>query len=156
MALAMKEDTNEDEYVKTITTLFKVFDLDSGGEIDAREMRELLKMMFDRAPRAAISKAMKEVQKFAGADEGLDLGAFTDAFESASNIIKNWQDVKITPRRASLETSSTSRDKWVQGLEEVSARLEEKKSAPKTVGHCLLYTSPSPRDRQKSRMPSSA
>ena len=24
------------------------------------------------------------------------------------------------------------------------------------VNHCLLYTSPSPRDRQKSRMPSSA
>ena len=24
------------------------------------------------------------------------------------------------------------------------------------LGHCLLYTSPSPRDRQKSRMPSSA
>ena len=24
------------------------------------------------------------------------------------------------------------------------------------VGNCLLYTSPSPRDRQKSRMPSSA
>ena len=24
------------------------------------------------------------------------------------------------------------------------------------MGHCLLYTSPSPRDRQKSRMPSSA
>ena len=24
------------------------------------------------------------------------------------------------------------------------------------VGYCLLYTSPSPRDRQKSRMPSSA
>ena len=26
----------------------------------------------------------------------------------------------------------------------------------KTSGSCLLYTSPSPRDRQKSRMPSSA
>ena len=25
-----------------------------------------------------------------------------------------------------------------------------------TLRHCLLYTSPSPRDRQKSRMPSSA
>ena len=24
------------------------------------------------------------------------------------------------------------------------------------ISHCLLYTSPSPRDRQKSRMPSSA
>ena len=30
-------------------------------------------------------------------------------------------------------------------------------SSPGTLsGHCLLYTSPSPRDRQKSRMPSSA
>ena len=28
--------------------------------------------------------------------------------------------------------------------------------APIQVMHCLLYTSPSPRDRQKSRMPSSA
>ena len=28
--------------------------------------------------------------------------------------------------------------------------------APKGVYSCLLYTSPSPRDRQKSRMPSSA
>ena len=27
---------------------------------------------------------------------------------------------------------------------------------PKNVPPCLLYTSPSPRDRQKSRMPSSA
>ena len=29
-------------------------------------------------------------------------------------------------------------------------------SAPFTPENCLLYTSPSPRDRQKSRMPSSA
>ena len=28
--------------------------------------------------------------------------------------------------------------------------------AGKWLGDCLLYTSPSPRDRQKSRMPSSA
>ena len=27
---------------------------------------------------------------------------------------------------------------------------------PSTINICLLYTSPSPRDRQKSRMPSSA
>ena len=29
-------------------------------------------------------------------------------------------------------------------------------SRPKEIRDCLLYTSPSPRDRQKSRMPSSA
>ena len=31
-----------------------------------------------------------------------------------------------------------------------------KKEEPKWANICLLYTSPSPRDRQKSRMPSSA
>ena len=34
--------------------------------------------------------------------------------------------------------------------------LNPKKSNPNTPNTCLLYTSPSPRDRQKSRMPSSA
>ena len=29
-------------------------------------------------------------------------------------------------------------------------------TTPELIGDCLLYTSPSPRDRQKSRMPSSA
>ena len=41
----------------------------------------------------------------------------------------------------------------------VTAAIAEKKDVPQFVrgiGTCLLYTSPSPRDRQKSRMPSSA
>ena len=38
-------------------------------------------------------------------------------------------------------------------LKEHTDRLFE---SAKIVGICLLYTSPSPRDRQKSRMPSSA
>ena len=42
-----------------------------------------------------------------------------------------------------------------EGAIEVS--LDDKNpEATKTIGICLLYTSPSPRDRQKSRMPSSA
>ena len=40
---------------------------------------------------------------------------------------------------------------WI-GLEEVGGDA----STPKESQTCLLYTSPSPRDRQKSRMPSSA
>ena len=35
-------------------------------------------------------------------------------------------------------------------------QLDLKESAYKQLLNCLLYTSPSPRDRQKSRMPSSA
>ena len=38
----------------------------------------------------------------------------------------------------------------------VLARELAKEAAFFSVGTCLLYTSPSPRDRQKSRMPSSA
>ena len=37
-----------------------------------------------------------------------------------------------------------------------SATPRPKKTAPSAPKACLLYTSPSPRDRQKSRMPSSA
>ena len=39
-------------------------------------------------------------------------------------------------------------------MEEAKARLAAEKAAK--AKSCLLYTSPSPRDRQKSRMPSSA
>ena len=50
-----------------------------------------------------------------------------------------------------------------RGLEAQSARLieldrarREATTARQELETCLLYTSPSPRDRQKSRMPSSA
>ena len=38
----------------------------------------------------------------------------------------------------------------------VKASQKEEKSAWAQAGTCLLYTSPSPRDRTRSRMPSSA
>ena len=39
---------------------------------------------------------------------------------------------------------------------EALAKLESEIDDFTLITHCLLYTSPSPRDRQKSRMPSSA
>ena len=41
----------------------------------------------------------------------------------------------------------------VQNDEQIEAIM---KTAADKFGHCLLYTSPSPRDRTRSRMPSSA
>ena len=41
-------------------------------------------------------------------------------------------------------------------LDDVSVLLEDALTARLIDKDCLLYTSPSPRDRQKSRMPSSA
>ena len=40
--------------------------------------------------------------------------------------------------------------------EKIYRKITEKAANLVKVGDCLLYTSPSPRDRQKSRMPSSA
>ena len=37
-----------------------------------------------------------------------------------------------------------------------SEKVEKTIMAPQLISHCLLYTSPSPRDRVRSRMPSSA
>ena len=46
---------------------------------------------------------------------------------------------------------------WSPGLTNLEiAGLFETMSRSAWSQHCLLYTSPSPRDRQKSRMPSSA
>ena len=42
------------------------------------------------------------------------------------------------------------------GGEDEFAEAELRRIVVELVEHCLLYTSPSPRDRQKSRMPSSA
>ena len=45
----------------------------------------------------------------------------------------------------------------VNGLSEIADYMQgEELTAALTFIACLLYTSPSPRDRQKSRMPSSA
>ena len=50
-------------------------------------------------------------------------------------------------------------DEGKQGLIKIALKYDSKTKIPiiKKLGRiCLLYTSPSPRDRQKSRMPSSA
>ena len=51
------------------------------------------------------------------------------------------------------------RDKWSRGVRtllRVAASISARVPHSTLVVSCLLYTSPSPRDRQKSRMPSSA
>src|SRR5678810_252466 len=52
----------------------------------------------------------------------------------------------------------TVRAKYMIGADGGNSRVAEQAGIPLEgqMGVCLLYTSPSPRDRQKSRMPSSA
>ena len=55
------------------------------------------------------------------------------------------------PQACSLLAHATDIDDLLEGLDGV---LED--GLDRLHDTCLLYTSPSPRDRQKSRMPSSA
>ena len=41
-------------------------------------------------------------------------------------------------------------------MAEITAASQEQTSGIEQINHCLLYTSPSPRDKRQSRMPSSA
>ena len=50
------------------------------------------------------------------------------------------------------EILNAVKDRW-SGLKNSKIKYD---SSDKSISSCLLYTSPSPRDRQKSRMPSSA
>ena len=50
-----------------------------------------------------------------------------------------------------VTTTGQARDRLVARAGIIASNLDDK-----IAGTCLLYTSPSPRDRQKSRMPSSA
>ena len=92
---------------------------------------------------------------------------------STQKITKAMQMVaasKLRKAQDAVETTRPYSDKISQVVGNLSQEMEGDENAPKLlVGNgksnrylfviatsCLLYTSPSPRDRQKSRMPSSA
>ena len=52
--------------------------------------------------------------------------------------------------RFDLDAAETVKARLQKEAEEIELQIKQ------TYLYCLLYTSPSPRDRQKSRMPSSA
>ena len=86
----------------------------------------------------------------------------TYSWDSPSNIalVKYWgKNLDQTPKNPSISLTlsnckTTTKVEFVKsGLKSDSVNFEIIFEGQK---NCLLYTSPSPRDRQKSRMPSSA
>ena len=64
------------------------------------------------------------------------------AMNTDSDIIEIENVIPVDYQRHLLQTMTSQEFSWILNTNMVSG--------------CLLYTSPSPRDRQKSRMPSSA
>ena len=92
-----------------------------------------------------IKNSMKEVKGCLGGMESR-LGGKIDSLEEA--VSKNKTQIEI------LTTGVEKNAERVAALENRVVRNEQEME--ERIGDCLLYTSPSPRDRQKSRMPSSA
>ena len=99
----------------------------------------------------------KAVGWFEGlAEDGVDINAwdtvkaeFLETYEpkySAKTTCANFTDLNQKP--------DESINDYTYRVQMAYKRLTDTKPAAMTT--CLLYTSPSPRDRQKSRMPSSA
>ena len=86
-----------------------------------------------------------------------------EAMGVATSIRQTFEDLVIhTPHittRMGLPWTFSTFDYWTLCallFEQGDAAFETAKVDGRTATTCLLYTSPSPRDRQKSRMPSSA
>ena len=54
------------------------------------------------------------------------------------------------------DTVMTTRGFLLRGIQAAAGNIPNEREAWKVYEGCLLYTSPSPRDRTRSRMPSSA
>ena len=75
-----------------------------------------------------------------------------DAIDASNSALLDAED-KIEKAKEMIKKANLLLSKAEPVLLEETARLEQLKAQN---DDCLLYTSPSPRDRQKSRMPSSA
>ena len=100
---------------------------------------------------------MFEIKEFKEINSEIDLISLTNiAKESAlignEILLKNYNKIQTITSKGRKGDLVTNVDLEVE--EKIKEYLTIK--TPDISIHCLLYTSPSPRDRQKSRMPSSA
>ena len=79
------------------------------------------------------------------------IGPYNQAVLSGNTLYTSGQ-IAIVPETGAL-LKGTIQEETKLVMQHLEAVLE---AASMTFEHCLLYTSPSPRDRTRSRMPSSA
>ena len=107
-------------------------------------------LMIAQYTAASIVSQNKQLCTPASADSIVSSNGQEDHVSMAANAAtKTWRIVENLWRIIAIEWMSAAQAIDLQRPLKTSRKLEKFHS-------CLLYTSPSPRDRQKSRMPSSA
>ena len=83
---------------------------------------------------------------------------FWDKEKEEALILVNWENKQLW-KSISMNEVNQIQEKFEENVKtslNIDVNPFELIYEGELVKHCLLYTSPSPRDRQKSRMPSSA
>ena len=79
-----------------------------------------------------------------------------DNFTEANNRLAQLEQGEVAHLFSSYRSAIASVLELVEHNSHIVAYVDKSGAAYHIFENCLLYTSPSPRDRQKSRMPSSA
>ena len=114
---------------------------------------------------AAVGSAIRANQKQKKADKLAKKAKKKEKkFDKKYNeeVFYNWREDTNLDEFVRLK----SKDEWVKGLRNAGSRFKKaadfivpppsQSNEPTVRSGCLLYTSPSPRDKRQSRMPSSA
>ena len=115
-----------------------------------RRIAEYLATVVDPRERRALLAEALTPPDTANAATGLE------SSPAAASLARNREPAAGAASMHELVTSLVGTMDADERPQQAHASINGAKEGGGSVGGCLLYTSPSPRDRQKSRMPSSA
>ena len=118
---------------------------DSSADVDMSEVGGNLQLVIDKAALPESLRQRLDVVDFATPVQRVD-----------SYMLDGKATVVIRPKGNFDYLAYQADNQFTISVEEVSEEDEENRRRDKFPYSCLLYTSPSPRDKRQSRMPSSA
>ena len=89
VAAMTKCDPNHAEWTQHAVKMFEAFDTDLSGEIDQKEMRELIELVHPEIPRRLAKEATLEAKVHADHEGQLDHSAFVDALNASEVYIRD-------------------------------------------------------------------
>ena len=109
------------------------------------------------APFVAAESHPPNIVLIVAEDMGLRVGAYGDEVARTPNIdqLAN-EGVRFTHTFAAAGVCAPNRSALITGVYPQSMGTQQMRTSQMKYEACLLYTSPSPRDKRQSRMPSSA
>ena len=146
--IIMPKSCNKEQLYQVIQLLHKGKTL-----IKEEVLHKQLKLLKEVQPESQPEQPLSPISEGANAGDDIDIEIEEKHHSPQVKPIKKEQPKASPIKKAKLKIDRSKLEKEKPIISQFSPPTVPKISRPKS---CLLYTSPSPRDRQKSRMPSSA